>query len=242
MLGTERRVKLDEVRLAMERVRSGESDFEQIGLPSGQTVTIQRDESAPLGIRIRTPAGPGVIRRGPQEGFRRRRMLRRSGVAVGPVQSRDPQRPEESLVGVKAIRLARDAYTPHDLSVEPGQEVRVFRVRSFPPAEERPLKYPEDFPFLRNLPVSIAVGKSKDGSERARNAAWMRPADPKGALGEIREQLRAGGWEEGETSHASTFMGQTRTWLFKRDEVQRAVVLLDFGTVTQIMLFERVGG
>jgi len=242
MLGIERRVRLDEVRLAMERVRSGESDFEQIGLPSGHTVTIQRDESSPLGIRIQTPAGPGVIRRGPQEGFRRRRMLRRSGVAASWVQSRDPQRPEGSLVGGEAIRLAQDAAMPHALPVEPGQKGSVSRVRSFPPDEERPLKYPENIPFLPNVPVSISVERTKEGSERARNAAWMKPADPKGALEEIREQLRAGGWEEGETSYASTFMGHTRTWLFERDEVQRAVVLLDFGKVTQIMLFERVKG
>ena len=140
------------------------------------------------------------------------------------------------------MRVEQDEYARRSSAAETGQDGPGFRVRSFPPADEMPPKYPEGFPFLRNLAVSISVGRSEDGIERPRNAAWMRPADPRRALEEIREQLRAGGWEEGETCHASTFMGQTRTWLFQRGEVHRVVVLMDFGKVSQIMLFERVGG
>jgi len=56
MLNMELRARFDEVRLAMERVRSGESESEQIWLPSGDTVTIHRDATAPIGIRIHTPS------------------------------------------------------------------------------------------------------------------------------------------------------------------------------------------
>ncbi len=56
MLNLELRARFDEVRLAMERVRSGESESEKIWLPSGDTVTIHRDANAPIGIRIQTPS------------------------------------------------------------------------------------------------------------------------------------------------------------------------------------------
>ena len=49
---------LDKVRLALERVRSGVSDFEEIGLPSGASLTIHADENSPIGVRIETPMAP----------------------------------------------------------------------------------------------------------------------------------------------------------------------------------------
>lgn len=240
MLGTtEQSAKLDEVRLAMERVRSGESDFEQIGLPSGQTVTIHRDDSTPIGIRIQTPVVPRIRRKAPRVDIRRRRMLRRAGVAAGRTKVGESPPADVGQGGVEAIEPVEPPHVYPGLADEPVQEGLVFRVRSFPPSEDRPTKYPEELPFLPNLAVSVSVGRSKDGTGRAINAAWMKPADPRSALEEIRGQLRAGGWEEGEASQASTFMGHTRTWTFEKERVQRAVVLMEFGKVSQIMLFER---
>jgi hypothetical protein len=235
MLGTtEQHAKLDEVRLAMERVRSGESDFEQIGLPSGQTVTIQRDESTPIGIRIQTPVVSRIGRKAMGVDFRRRRMLRRGGVAAGGSPPAD--------VGQGGVEAMEGVEPPHvypGLAGDPVQEGLLLRVRSFPPSEDCPTEYPEGLPFLPNLSVSVSVGISKDGTGRAMNAAWMKPADPGSALEEIRGQLRAGGWEERGASQASTFMGHTRTWTFEKGRLQRALVLMDFGKVSQIMLFER---
>jgi hypothetical protein len=240
MLGTaEQNAKLDEVRLAMERVRSGESDFEQIALPSGQTVTIHKDDSTPIGIRIRTPVVPRIRRKALRVDLRRRRMLRRGGVAAGRTRVGESPPAETGQGGVEAIERIETPAEHPGFAGESGQEGLVFRVRSFPPSEDRPQNYPEDLPFLPNLSVSVSVGRSKDGAGRAMNAAWMKPADPRSALEEIRGQLRAGGWEEGEASQASTFMGQTRTWTFQKGRGQRAVVLMDFGKVSQIMLFER---
>jgi hypothetical protein len=223
----------------MERVRSGESDFEQIGLPSGQTVTIHRDDSTPIGIRIQTPVVPRIRRKAPRVDFRRRRMLRRAGVLAGRTRVGGSPSVDVGQGGVAAIEGLEPPNVYPGLAGEPVQEGLVFRVRSFPPSGERPQNYPEELPFLPNLSVSVSVGRSKDGTGRAMNAAWMKPTDPRSALEEIRGQLRAGGWEEGEASQASTFMGHTRTWTFQKGRVQRAVVLMDFGMVSQIMLFER---
>ena len=60
---------LDKVRLALERVRSGVSDFEEIGLPSGACLTIHADESSPIGVRIQTPMAPGKRRLEREEVF-----------------------------------------------------------------------------------------------------------------------------------------------------------------------------
>lgn len=65
MLQTGVSARFDQVRWAMERVRAGESKLERIGLPSGDQVTIYRDETAPIGIRIQTAGKPGGARRGP---------------------------------------------------------------------------------------------------------------------------------------------------------------------------------
>ena len=51
----ERRERFDRVREAMERVRSGQSEREEIHLPSGDKVIIHRDEGLPSKIRIQTP-------------------------------------------------------------------------------------------------------------------------------------------------------------------------------------------
>ena len=239
MLGTGRKAKLDDVRLAMERVRSGESAFEQIVLPSGGNVTIHRDESAPIGVRIQTPLVPGVRRKKTRDDVRRKRMLRRARTASGRIGP-EPFEGKAIIPGEEdTIILDPDHDLPREAVAAPGFSGQSFRVRSFPPTENRPPKYPPDLPFLRNLAVSISVSRFEDGSERARNAAWINPSDPKNAMEEIRGQLREGGWDEGETAHAATFMGQTRSWSFKRFGVRRAVVLMDFGKVTQIMLFER---
>jgi len=60
ILGTGRKTMLDVVRLALERVRSGESGFEEIKLPSGAWLRIYSDESSPIGVRIQTPGAPGT--------------------------------------------------------------------------------------------------------------------------------------------------------------------------------------
>jgi len=65
MLDTALSARFDEVRWAMERVRAGQSQVERIGLPSGDQVTIHRDETTPIGIRIQTARKPGGVPRQP---------------------------------------------------------------------------------------------------------------------------------------------------------------------------------
>ena len=167
-------------------------------------------------------------------------MLRRAGVASGGSVADVSERSALISGGGESPHPYQDPAVPREFAPESPVEGQAFRVRSFPPTEERSSGYPSGMPFLPNLSVSISTGLSEDGLKWARNAVWMKPPDPGKALEELRSQLLKGGWEEGDTAHASTFMGHVRTWSFRRGEVRRAVVLMDFGKVTQMMLFETV--
>jgi hypothetical protein len=80
---------------------------------------------------------------------------------------------------------------------------------------------------------------SDAGRVIARNVAWIRPSDPLRALAEIKAQLRESGWEEGETTQASSYMGQTFSSTFQKGGMLRTIALMAFGDICQIMLFEK---
>jgi hypothetical protein len=238
MSDPERTERFDRVREAMERVRSGESEREEIRLPSGDKVTIHRDERFPSGIRIETPArhpSPSL-----DDPHRRAVFPKVSATAQG-IGSRGSDGEGMVLEEGDTIRLAGDGGGHRGLTAQSAQAGKSFRAQAFGPAEERPPKYPADLPFIQNCSVSISVFGSEDGLEEARNAAWMRLSDPQGTLEQIKAQLRESGWAEEEVSQGSGYGGHTRTSLFTREGVERAVALISFGEFSQIMLFERVG-
>ena len=240
MLDLERKARFDGVRVTMERVRTGESEMEEIELPSGDKVTIRQDGDAANGIRIETPCGPERTRMPFPDDLRRKAMLEKIKTASGRIRSGESDEEEVTLDEGETVRLTPDPGEPHGVAVEASQEDRSFQARAFGPSEERPPMYPADLPFLRNCAVSISVVISENGFERARNAAWMRPSDPRGALDEIKAQLREEGWEEGEAFHASTYMGHTLSSSFKKIGVNREVALMMFGEYSQVMLFEKM--
>lgn len=254
MLLLEQKAKFDEVRLAMERVRSGESEFEQIGLPSGGRVTIQRDETAPIGIRIQTPVRPNGGRASPRSDLRVRRVLRRHHVASGRYRPRGPDH-EDAVPGNgngngngngqgngRSHSSGQDPHSHPGSSSLSSHEGETFRSRVFGPDRERPPEYPEDLPFLPQCTATVSVNRTENGLRPARNAVWAKPADPREALEGVKSQLREDGWEEGETSHASTYMGHTLSSTFTKGGIHRVLALMAFGEFTQIMLFENWEG
>ncbi len=198
MRGTEFGRGFDAVRAAVERVRSGRSTAEEIDLPSGDKVLIQRDSTMAAGVRIDTPNGPAEANPVVLPGLRERRGV---------------QGPEADL----------------------GR----CRSQAFGPSKTRGAEYPKDLPFLPDCATSISIMESECGRVVARNAAWIRPADPLSALAEIKAQLRGSGWEEGETTQASSYMGQTFSSTFAKRGMSRTVALMAFGDICQIMLFEK---
>lgn len=209
MADPEGREGFDRVREAMERVRSGESDREEIRLPSGDKVRIHRDARFVSGIRIETPE--------------KHQLPSFDGPPRGAISGEISPATDQTGSG------------------EAGELGKGFRAQAFGPAEERPPTYPADLPFVPHCAVTISAFGSRDGSEEARNVAWMRLSDPGGTLQEIKAQLRETGWTEGNNYQASAYTGHTRTFLFTRGRVDRAVALIAFGEFSQIMLFERAG-
>lgn len=117
MLHTALSARFDEVRWAMERVRAGESRFERIGLPSGDQVTIHRDETTPIGIRIQTARKPGGVRPEPTS----------LEAPSGPGTLAPPEAsPGEEVRRIEFDPAAkRPAHYPDDLPFLPGQRVCV---------------------------------------------------------------------------------------------------------------------
>lgn len=235
----EGRARFDQVRLAMERVRSGESEREEIELPSGDKVTIHRDETFPNGFRIETPGAPHGQGPSPLDDPERRAVMERVREASLRIRSGASEEEEVVLEGGQRVRIVRDGDGPQGFTIESTREGQSFRARAFGPAPDRPADYPDDLPFVSNCPVSISVVRSEDGSEGGRNVAWMKPEDSRTALEMIRSHLREDGWEEGEESRGSTAMGITTTFPFLKDGVERVVSYMVFGEFSQIMLFEK---
>lgn len=232
-----RRERFDRVREAMGRVRSGESDREDIWLPSGDKVTIYRDPGLPSGVRIETPrrypppppdgARGGVVLAGDPESGRRMTF----GVAEGEDAPPEGEGSSPTIPGGEGEEGAWG----------PVQEGMSFRVQAFERAGERPPEYPTDLPFLPNCSVTISAFGFEGGSTKARNVAWMKLGHSEGMLEEIKAQLRESGWREGDPPQEAGYAGHIRTSLFTREGVERAVALIAFGEFSQIMLFERAG-
>jgi hypothetical protein len=223
----ERRERFDRVRAAMERLRSGQSDREEIGLPSGDKVIMQRDEGLPSKIRIHTP------------GRHRPHALDDPRLGATPAEAStvaEHARPRES---------DRETLPPESEGETHGSDGEVagtgtsFSARAFGPGEARPPAYPADLPFIPHSTATISAFGSEEGVVEARNVAWMKLSDPKSVMKEIEAQLRGSGWKEADAPPAPPFLGHMRTSLFTRQQVERVVALIAFGELSQIMLFER---
>ena len=100
---SESRGRFDIVRAAVDRVRSGRSTSEEIDLPSGDKVTIRRDQNAPAGVRIETPQGSGETREVVLPGLRERRGVPRPeadldnfrSLTFEPSERRGPDYPDD---------------------------------------------------------------------------------------------------------------------------------------------------
>ena len=159
-------------------------------------------------------------------------IQRDSTMAAGVRIDTPNESAEAEPVVLPGLRERRGASSPE---ADPGR----CRSQAFGPSETRGTEYPKDLPFLPDSAASISIMESEGGGVVARNAAWISPADPLRALGEVKTQLREGGWEEGEATQASSYMGQTYSSTFKKGRILRTVALMAFGDNCQIMLFEK---
>ena len=235
--------KLQAVQAAMERVRSGESDTEEVEVPSGGRVRLSRDQEAPTGVRVEVVGGEDGSDEGQASAGdpdpERRELMEQVKAASGRMKRGESDREELTLSGGETVRMVRDLDVPGAFTVESTREGNRFRAWSLEGPEEKPEGYPREIPFVPEVSVSISSITPADGSPAPRTVAWMNPPDVDEALESIRRQLLAWGWAEGEKSVASTLHGPTTGYAFEKAGVTRQVQVMAFGPMSQIMMLER---
>ena len=221
---------------AMDRIRSGESELEEVELPSG-TVRLSKDGDAPNGFRIEPLGQETPTREKPATNPEIRERLHRFKEIAARLRSGDSDSEELSLPSGDTVRFTRDPVTEGGMTVESGDGKLSMRLQPFGPSPTRPLTYPEDIPFVPDCAVSIV--EMPKGP--ARNVTWLAPPDPDQALDLIKHQLVEDGWEGSEPTSITTPMGVTISLGYSKDGRARMLSLSRYPGHAQIVLMELPG-
>ena len=227
---------LEAFKEAMDRIRSGESEAEEVELPSG-SVRLSKDESAPNGFRIEPLGGETPDREKPAPNPEIKERLQQFKDIAARLRSGDSDSEELSLPSGDTVRFARDPDTEGGMTVESGDGKMSMRLQPFEASPARPPAYPEDLPFVPDCAVSIV--DMPQGP--ARNVTWLAPPDPNDALEAIRQQLSDDGWEGSDPTSFSTPMGETTSFGFSKDGRKRMLSLSRYTGHAQIVLVELPG-
>lgn len=165
----------------------------------------------------------------------RKKMFLEAGAAAERVRSGEVDSVDVELPN-GTMRISRDAENPGGVRVETvGDDVRAaVTARTYPAVTLRPAAYPDTLPFL----VGCAASVSEVGGGRMRSTVWMKPDDPEEAFEEVRRQVLAMGWEEGESIPLVQGMGPKRRIVFEREGNEGTLTSLALGEVAQIMWTE----
>lgn len=219
---------------AVERIRSGESDFEEVELQSGR-VRLTRDRTAPSGIKTHVLETRQEEHETESIDQEKKEAFRLMKEATERLRSGVSKREEITLPYGRKLVLEADGEVLGAFRMREAEGSMSMRSVPFQPSSSRPANYPEDVPFLPECAVSlIEVG---DGSSRT--MTWFAPPDPEGALAELRLQLTREEWTQAEESEASTAHGTARWSGFEKGELSRLLTLSRFGEHSQIVMIER---
>jgi hypothetical protein len=232
--GNEKTEAMARFREAMERVKSGDPETEEVELPSGERVRLVHDPDSPGGLRIEAldggPVGGG--RKGMPEEWKE--FQEEVKAASERVRSGESDLEELTLPDGETMRLIRDPEVPGAYVVESSQAEQTLRAVTFEPASERPTGYPDDLPFLPNCPCSVTTISGAD----ARSVTWFGPPEPTLALESLGAQLVGEGWmkePEGDVSHP---FGKTRHVRFMRDGRHTNLILNEVDGKAHLMLMQ----
>ena len=221
---------------AMDRIRSGESEVEEVELPSG-SVRLSRDESAPNGFRIEPLGEERSVRERPAADAEIKERLEQFKEIAARLRSGDSESEELSLPSGDTVRFTRDPDTEGGMTVESGDGTMSMRLQPFEASPTRPPTFPEDVPFVPDCAVSIV--EMPKGP--ARNVTWLAPADPDVAVEVIKRQLAEDGWEGSDPTSMTTPMGRTTSSGFSKDGRKRLLSLSRYPGHVQIVLMEAPG-
>lgn len=220
-------------KAAMERIRSGESGLEEVELPSGR-VLLTPDPTTPNGVKIE------VLDSDRTTGSRHLRdpamleAMERIKDLIGHFRNGELDAVEIPLPSGETLQLTRDGGSPGAFTARSSEGGPGMVSIPFGPSPTPPDGYPEDLPFLAELPV----GFTEMEGQGLRTLTWFVVHDSEESLENLRLQLNRDGWEEKDESTASTAFGRTTLIEFRMGEKRRTVMLTRFGEHTQLKLID----
>lgn len=224
---------IERYKAAVERVRSGESDSEEVELPSGR-VRLTPDEAAPTGIRIEVLEGDQSGTASCQADPEKQEAMKRMEDVIGRFRAGDLDTAEIPVPSGETMQLTRDDRSPGAFTVRSPDGGPTMRTVPFDPSSTRQEGYPEDMPFL----AETAVVLTEIEGQSFRTFTWFKVQDPEECLRALRLQLVTHGWEEKDESKVSTARGTMTSIEFGMGELRRTVTLHRFGEHGVVKLLE----
>jgi hypothetical protein len=232
----EKTEEMDQFKAAAERVRTGETESEDLDLPSGR-VRLIHDPNAKNGMKIEVlETHPGETSR---EGTDPKSLeaMERVKEVMGRFKAGDLDSAEIPLPTGETMHLTRDDRSPGAFTIRSPEGGPNMLSIPFDPSPSRPETYPDDLPFIAETSAAYTELEGGEG-EAFRTLTWFISHDPTPSLQELRAQLAAAGWDEMDESSTSTAFGNVTSIEFVSGEKKRAVVLSRYGEHSQLKLFE----
>jgi hypothetical protein len=232
-MSQDRKEALERFKAAEARVRSGESEVEEVELPSGR-VRLARDESAPNGLKIEVLDGGSHEGGGPSPDPKTLEAMERMKNVMAQFKAGDLDSAEITLPTGGTVRLSRSSEAPGAFTVQGEDGGPAMHSIPFEESTERPDTYPEDLPFLPGVKVSVSRFEGRAGC----TVGWFDLPDPDAALDELRDQMLEAGWEGGEPTRTSTPFGTMTVLELRKGGRTRGLMLQRFGDHNKITLME----
>lgn len=232
MMAKEKTEGMQLFKAAADRIRSGNSESEEVELPSGR-VRLTPNPNTPNGLQIEVlDAGAAVDFRKPDP--KMLEAMERVKDIMGRFRAGELDSAEIPLPSGETMELTRDGRSPGAFSVRSPAGGPNMLTIPFEPSPSRPEHYPGDLPFLPEQ--SVALTEMEGESFRA--LTWFIVEDPDESLHQLRVQLVTEGWEEGEESNVSAIFGTVTSMEFGMGGKKRTVMLNRFGEHSQLKLIE----
>lgn len=221
-------------KAAIERIRSGESESEEVDLPSGR-VRLTHDRENPNGVKIEVLESDRTERSGARPEPEVLEAMSQVKEVMERFRAGDIDDAEIPLPTGGTMKLSRDHRAPGAFTVRtPEGGPSMFSI-PFKPGPTRPEGYPEDLPFLPDVTSTLS---SMEGQE-FRTLSWFITGDHREHLGELRRQLTEMGWEDGGESNVTTAAGTMTIVEFRKGDMARTLMVSRFGERCQIKLMEQ---
>lgn len=221
-------------KAALERIRSGESESEEVDLPSGR-VLLTRDPQNPNGVKIEVLESDKTERSPARPDPEVLEAMNQAQEVIERFRAGHIDDAEIPLPTGGTMRLSRDDRAPGAFTVHTPEGGPSMLSIPFKPGPTRPGGYPDDLPFLSDVASALSAMEG----QAYRTLSWYVTGDHREHLAEIRRQLTEMGWEDGGESSVSMAFGTMTMVEFRMGDMVRTLMVSRFGERSQIQLLEK---